>query len=192
MTLDEAVRTRRSVRRYTGKPLTDGQVRHLMEAAMATPSACDCRPWEFVVVRDREQLARIAACGKYTGMAAQAGAVIVICALPGRQEICRIFPAGLRRRGHEHLADGDGHGAGRRVVRRLPRRGHGGPRGAGGRRAAAAWCPSGSSAWASRPSTPSPGTGMSPRACMPTDGNARKAAAPLCKSPMNAGGPFAF
>ena len=91
MTLDEAVRTRRSVRRYTGKPLTDGQVRHLMEAAMATPSACDCRPWEFVVVRDREQLARIAACGKYTGMAAQAGAVIVICALPGRQEICPGF-----------------------------------------------------------------------------------------------------
>ena len=91
MTLDEAVRTRRSVRRYTGKPLTDGQVRHLMEAAMATPSACDCRPWEFVVVRDREQLARFAACGKYTGMAAQAGAVIVICALPGRQEICPGF-----------------------------------------------------------------------------------------------------
>ena len=91
MTLDEAVRTRRSVRRYTGKPLTDGQVRHLMEAAMATPSACDCRPWEFVVVRDKEQLARIAACGKYTGMAAQAGAVIVICALPGRQEICPDF-----------------------------------------------------------------------------------------------------
>ena len=45
MTLDEAIRTRRSVRRYTGAPLTDEQLKSLMEAAMTTPSACDCRPW---------------------------------------------------------------------------------------------------------------------------------------------------
>ncbi len=91
MTLDEAIRTRRSVRRYTGAPLTDEQLKSLMEAAMTTPSACDCRPWEFVVVRDRERLARLAACGQYTGMAKDAGAVIVICATPDRQAICPGF-----------------------------------------------------------------------------------------------------
>ncbi|MBQ3391705.1 MAG: nitroreductase family protein [Clostridia bacterium] len=89
MTVYEAIRTRRSIRRYTEEPLTDQQVKTLLEAAMATPSACDCRPWEFVVVRDKKNLEELAACGKYTGMAKDAGAVIVICATPERQnEIC--------------------------------------------------------------------------------------------------------
>jgi len=35
-------------------------VKDLLEAAMAAPSACAKDPWRFVVVRDREQLARIA------------------------------------------------------------------------------------------------------------------------------------
>ncbi|MBQ3076525.1 MAG: nitroreductase family protein [Clostridia bacterium] len=91
MTVEQAILERRSIRRYTEAPLTEEQLTKLLRAAMNTPSACDCRPWEFVVVRDKEQLARLAAAGKYTGMAKDAAAVIVIIASPARQEICPGF-----------------------------------------------------------------------------------------------------
>jgi nitroreductase len=51
---------RRSVRRYTERPVPDELVHDLLEAAMAAPSACAKDPWEFVVIRDRALLAKIA------------------------------------------------------------------------------------------------------------------------------------
>lgn len=51
---------RRSVRSYAGEPVSKEMVKDLLEAAMAAPSACAKDPWRFVVVRDRDRLARIA------------------------------------------------------------------------------------------------------------------------------------
>jgi nitroreductase len=47
---------RRSVRKYTAEPVSAEQVRDLLEAAMAAPSACATDPWHFVVVRERAAL----------------------------------------------------------------------------------------------------------------------------------------
>ena len=41
---------RRSVREFTGAPVTEEQVQSLLEAAMAAPSACCKDPWEFIVL----------------------------------------------------------------------------------------------------------------------------------------------
>jgi nitroreductase len=51
MTLDLLL-TRRSIRKYTDQPVTDDQVRTILRAAMAAPSAGNQRPWEFLVIRD--------------------------------------------------------------------------------------------------------------------------------------------
>jgi nitroreductase len=51
---------RRSIRVYAPGDVTDDQVRAVLEAAMAAPSACAKDPWRFIVVRDRETLRRIA------------------------------------------------------------------------------------------------------------------------------------
>ena len=59
-TLD-AILTRRSIRKYTDKPVTDEQVKMLLTAAMAAPSAGNAQPWQFVVVRDHDLLAKVAA-----------------------------------------------------------------------------------------------------------------------------------
>jgi nitroreductase len=52
--------SRRSIRRYTGEPVSDDDVRALLEAAMAAPSAMATDPWRFLVVRDRAALAALA------------------------------------------------------------------------------------------------------------------------------------
>jgi len=83
MTISEAIRARRSIRKFKpGGEVTDAQIHAMLEAAMMAPSACNTRPWEFVVVRDRAKLDLIRKVHPYTGMLATASAAIVVCALP--------------------------------------------------------------------------------------------------------------
>jgi nitroreductase len=70
---------RRSVRRYTSQDVGDDLVHDLLQAAMAAPSAVAKDPWEFVVVRDRDTLARIAERLPNGQMLAEAAVGIVIC-----------------------------------------------------------------------------------------------------------------
>jgi nitroreductase len=71
--------TRRSVRRYSGEPVTDAEIRDLLEAAMAAPSACAKDPWHFVVVRGRAALDKLADALPNGPMLRQADAAIVVC-----------------------------------------------------------------------------------------------------------------
>jgi len=90
MKLVEAIQTRRSIRKFKpGAEVTDEQIRILLEAAMLAPSACNTRPWEFIVVKDREKLDRIRKAHPYTGMLETASLAIVIVALPESQESVR-------------------------------------------------------------------------------------------------------
>lgn len=75
----ELIKKRRSIRRYTDQPLTDEQIRALLEAAMAAPSADNLQPWEFVVVRDPALRQRLAQTHPWSQMCGQAAAVVVVC-----------------------------------------------------------------------------------------------------------------
>ena len=86
MTASEAIRARRSVRKFVaGAEVSERQVKALLEAAMVSPSACNSRPWEFIVVRDRAKLDKIREIHPYTGMLETASLAIVILALPHTQ-----------------------------------------------------------------------------------------------------------
>ncbi|GBF34933.1 nitroreductase [Desulfocucumis palustris] len=56
MKLEEAIRKRRSVRKYKAARLTVQTVRELLELAACAPSASNGQPWVFVVVEDRDYL----------------------------------------------------------------------------------------------------------------------------------------
>lgn len=76
----EIILGRRSVRAYDEtKEIDDATVESLLRAAMAAPSAMNLQPWEFVVVRDKATLARLAATNPYGGMIAKASVAIVVC-----------------------------------------------------------------------------------------------------------------
>lgn len=75
----DAVMARRSIRRYTPEPVSDGDVRRLLEAAMAAPSAGDERPWHFVVIRDRGLREQVPTVHPYSAMVPQAPVAILIC-----------------------------------------------------------------------------------------------------------------
>jgi nitroreductase len=69
---------RRSIRVFRPGPIPDDRVRRLLEAAMAAPSAVAKDPWRFVVVRERDTLARLAAALPNGQMLATAGLGIAV------------------------------------------------------------------------------------------------------------------
>ena len=73
----DAILARRSIRRYLDKEVEKEKLNLLLEAAMAAPSAMNIKPWEFVVIKDPENLTKIRSVsplGKYVAPAA-----IVVC-----------------------------------------------------------------------------------------------------------------
>lgn len=75
----DLIKKRRSIRRYTGEPVSDADVKAMLEAAMAAPSANNVQPWEFVVVRDRTLRQQLAETHPWAAMCAQAPVVFVMC-----------------------------------------------------------------------------------------------------------------
>jgi nitroreductase len=75
----DLIKSRRSIRQYTNQPVTDEQVRLLLEAAMAAPSGSALDPWHFIVVRNAETRAKLAATHTFSDMCTRAPIVVAIC-----------------------------------------------------------------------------------------------------------------
>jgi len=76
----KAIMSRRSIRKYTGAKIPDGDIKVLLEAAMNAPSAHNNKPWHFIVVDDREALDKIPGYHPYSKMLEQASHAIVVLA----------------------------------------------------------------------------------------------------------------
>lgn len=83
MNVIDALMTRRSIRSFTSQPVGDDQLRIILEAAMAAPSAGNERPWHFLVVRDRGVLSeKIPAIHRYAHMCKEAPLAILVAGEP--------------------------------------------------------------------------------------------------------------
>jgi nitroreductase len=95
MRIPEAIRERRSVRRFTEREVSEEEAELLVEAACLAPSAGNLQPWEFVVVRDPEIKRRLVGAAHGQRFISTAPVVFVVCAVPGRSA------SGYGRRGRE-------------------------------------------------------------------------------------------
>ena len=71
--------SRRSVRSYTGEPVTDIDVVALLQAAMAAPSASKAKPWHFITFTDSNIKQRICDAHQYAKMLPGAALGIAVC-----------------------------------------------------------------------------------------------------------------
>ena len=79
--LINAIKNRHSIRNYVeGGIVTDKQIKTLLEAAMLAPSACNSRPWKFLVITKRTKLDEIIDVHLFTHMLKTASAAIVVLA----------------------------------------------------------------------------------------------------------------
>ncbi len=74
----EAIRERRSVRKFRPDPVERELLEQLVDSGRLAPTAMGKEPWEFVVVTDDEMRARIAGATDYGKFIAEAPACIAV------------------------------------------------------------------------------------------------------------------
>ena len=62
------IKSRRSVRKYQNRPVTEEQIREILEAGFWAPTARNKQEWRFVVVLNREKLNELAEKNSYAQM----------------------------------------------------------------------------------------------------------------------------
>lgn len=75
----DAIRSRRSIRKYTGEPIAEPVRRAILEAGFYAPSAMNRRPFHFVSITDRELMQKLSDLHPYAKMLPQADWAIIVC-----------------------------------------------------------------------------------------------------------------
>ena len=72
--------TRRSIRAYEDRPISEEDIQTILKAGVSGPSCCNLQDWHFVVVTDREKLDAMADTnGMYAQMLKEAPLGILVC-----------------------------------------------------------------------------------------------------------------
>ncbi len=78
MTVWDAVRRKRAIRRFADRPLEDAHLARILDAGRRAHSSKNQQRWAFIVVRDRARLVELARTGPYAGHVAGAAAVVAL------------------------------------------------------------------------------------------------------------------
>lgn len=79
---------RHSIRKYKNETIDPDAVKQILEAGLLAPSSKSARPWQFVVVEDKDTLAKLAECKKIGSRPlANAAMAIVVCADPEKSDV---------------------------------------------------------------------------------------------------------
>jgi nitroreductase len=76
------IHARKSVRSFTGAPVSRENLDTILRAGMAAPSAVNRQPWSFVVVTDKKKIDALAAGLPTARGIEKAAAVIIVCGDP--------------------------------------------------------------------------------------------------------------
>ena len=82
MDIYEAIKTRRSVRAYSDRPIPPDIKQRLCEALRLAPSACNFQPWRFILVEDQKLRQKLAEHSFKQMWMVQAPLIVVGCGYP--------------------------------------------------------------------------------------------------------------
>jgi nitroreductase len=87
MDVEEAIRTRRSIRKWSGRPLERETIVELLESVRLAPSGMNGQQWELIVVTERERLERLVPICNNQRHVGEAGAFVFIITDPSAKWI---------------------------------------------------------------------------------------------------------
>ena len=77
MDVFEAIRTRRSIRKYSPEPIPSEKLDMILEAARLAPSAGNRQPWRFIVVQNADRKKKVAQIADNQTFLSDASAIVV-------------------------------------------------------------------------------------------------------------------
>lgn len=82
MDVFEAIRRRRSIRRYTGEPIPRDHLEQIVDAGRLAASGYNRQPWDFIVITDRATIHQLSVAAPWME---KAGAVIAVVLDPSSE-----------------------------------------------------------------------------------------------------------
>jgi nitroreductase len=79
----EAIRTKRAVRRFSGRAVPEDVRTAILDAGRRSQSSKNDQPWTFILVAERDTLTALSTTGQYAGHLAGADFAIVLVSRPG-------------------------------------------------------------------------------------------------------------
>lgn len=80
MTTIEAIRKRRSIRKYKKDSIPEEVILELLDAARLAPSGCNAQPWRFKIVKDVNTKLQLVQAAYNQKFISEAPVVLVVCA----------------------------------------------------------------------------------------------------------------
>jgi nitroreductase len=78
MDIFKLIKTRRSIRKFTKKPVADEIIEKIIEAGIWAPSGLNNQPWRFAVIRDSELKQKISLLTHYSKVVLSANVLIAV------------------------------------------------------------------------------------------------------------------
>lgn len=78
MNVTEAIETRRAVRQFSDQPVPEAVVDAILRAGGRSQSSKNTQPWQFILIRDRDMLDRLAKLGDFAGHVAGANFAVAL------------------------------------------------------------------------------------------------------------------
>lgn len=94
MQVYEAIRTKRAVRDFEKRPISQENTETILNAGRLAQSAKNMQPWQFIAIQDNNILQSLSECGTYAGHLAGAALGIAILTIPPEQRFSILFDAG--------------------------------------------------------------------------------------------------
>ena len=94
MDVKEAIRTKRAVRKFLDKPLSEERMRAILNAGRRSQSSKNNQDWRFIAITDKAILKELSQCGESAGHIAGAALAVVILTPDPDEKFQYLFDAG--------------------------------------------------------------------------------------------------
>ncbi len=90
----EAIRTKRAVRQFQDKALSDKAIRTILNSGRRAQSSKNTQPWQFIAIQDRKTLRALSECGTFAGHLSGAAFGVAILTPDPAERFSILFDAG--------------------------------------------------------------------------------------------------
>jgi nitroreductase len=94
MDVSEAIRTKRAIRKFQEKPLSEEIVKIILNAGRRSQSAKNTQAWQFIAITDKKILSELSKCGEWAGHIAGAALCVAILTPDPESQFQIMFDAG--------------------------------------------------------------------------------------------------
>ena len=95
MNVSEAIRSKRSVRQFSDRPVPGEDLTRILNAGRLAGSSKNSQPWHFIVLQERWRLVELSQCGAWAGHLAGAAVGVALATTDWRERWPVAFDLGL-------------------------------------------------------------------------------------------------